>query len=304
MQDFAGKVAFITGGASGVGFGLAVAFAEADMKIVLADVRPEQLARAEAQLQSAGVQVLALELDVTDREAYARAADSVEATFGKVHVLCNNAGIGLLGSLKSARYDDWDWVLGVNVGGVVNGLQTFLPRMLAHGEGGHIVTTASVAGLFAGAGAGIYTASKMAVVGMMECLRGELAEDGIGVSVLCPHLVRTEIHQHASLRPERFGNSGYRATVAKDASDSGVKAMMDVGMDPLEVGRRVLRGIRRNDLYILTHPEIEPILRERFEAILGALPDEVPDPARVAVEAPTLHYWVYTEGRKDLEEAR
>jgi hypothetical protein len=112
------------------------------------------------------------------------------------------------------------------------------------------------------------------------------------VSVLCPHLVRTDIHQHSSLRPERFGKSGSPA----DASDPGVKAMVAVGMDPLEVGRRVLRGIQRNDLYILTHPEIEPILRERFEAMLGALPDEIPDPARVAVEAPTLHYWVYTAG--------
>jgi len=299
MRDVAGKVAFITGGASGVGFGLAVTFAQVGMKIVLADMRPEPLARAEAHLQRSGAQVLALPLDVTDRKAYSDAADRAEAAFGKVHVLCNNAGIGLLGPLKSARYDDWDWVLGVNVGGVVNGLQTLLPRMLAHGEGGHIVTTASVAGLFAGAGAGIYTASKMAVVGMMECLRGELAADGIGVSVLCPHLVRTDIHQHASLRPERFSSSGYRAAVtARGASDPGVKALVDVGMDPLEVGRRVLRGILQNDLYILTHPEIEPIVRERFEAILAALPDETPDPARVAAEAPTLHYSVYTEHKK------
>jgi NAD(P)-dependent dehydrogenase (short-subunit alcohol dehydrogenase family) len=299
MQDVAGKVAFITGGASGVGFGLAVSFAQVGMKIVLADMRPEPLARAEAHLQRSGAQVLALPLDVTDRNAYCQAADRAEAAFGKVHVLCNNAGIGLLGPLKSARYDDWDWVLGVNLGGVVNGLQTLLPRMLSHGEGGHIVTTASVAGLFAGAGAGIYTTSKMAVVGMMECLRGELAGDGIGVSVLCPHLVRTDIHQHASLRPERFSNSGYRAgATAGGASDPGVKALVDVGMDPLEVGRRVLRGILQNDLYILTHPEIEPIVRERFEAILAALPDETPDPARVAAEAPTLHYSVYTEHQK------
>jgi NAD(P)-dependent dehydrogenase (short-subunit alcohol dehydrogenase family) len=299
MRDVAGKVAFITGGASGVGFGLAVTFAQVGMKIVLADIRPEPLARAEAHLKRSGAQVLAVPLDVTDRKAYSGAADRAEAAFGKVHVLCNNAGIGLLGPLKSARYDDWDWVLGVNVGGVVNGLQTLLPRMLAHGEGGHIVTTASVAGLFAGAQAGIYTASKMAVVGMMECLRGELAEDGIGVSVLCPHLVRTEIHQHASLRPERFGGSGYNTAAAtNDVSDSSIKAIVDVGMDPLEVGRRVLRGILQNDLYILTHPEIEPIVRERFEAILAAIPDETPDPARVAAEAPTLHYSVYTEHKK------
>lgn len=300
MKDFAGKVAFITGGASGVGFGLARAFADAGMKIAIVDVRSEQLATAESMLKGYGAQVLALQLDVTDREAYARAADAVEAAFGKVHVLCNNAGIGIMGPLKSARYDDWDWVLGVNVGGVINGLQTFLPRILSHGEGGHILTTASAAGLFAGATSGIYTASKMAVVGMMECLRGELAEDGIGVSVLCPHLVRTNIQNHGRLRPDRFGDSGYGPPMvgAETDLDPHVKALVEAGMDPLEVGRRVLRGIQRNDLYILTHPEIEPIIRERFEAILSALPDEVPDPARVAVEAPTLHYWVYTEQKE------
>jgi NAD(P)-dependent dehydrogenase (short-subunit alcohol dehydrogenase family) len=252
-------------------------------------------------LEQLGATVLALQLDVTDREAYARVADSVEAAFGAVHILCNNAGIGLLGEIKSAKYDDWDWVLGVNLGGAVNGVQTFLPRMLAHGEGGHIVSTASAAGLVAGAGAGIYTASKMAIVGMMECLRGEVAQYGIGVSVLCPHLTRTDIHMHAGLRPKRFKNSGYA-----DFTDMGdfnpAKVINDVGMDPIEVGARVLRGIERDDLYILTHPEIEPIVRERFEAILAALPNETPDPKRVAAEAPTLHYAVYTEQKDKKRE--
>jgi NAD(P)-dependent dehydrogenase (short-subunit alcohol dehydrogenase family) len=291
MKDFVGRVALITGGASGLGLGMAEVFAEAGMQIVIADVSAESLAAAESRLKKRGARVLALQLDVTDRVAWARAAHTVEDTFGAVHILCNNAGIGLLGSLKSARYADWDWVLGVNLGGVVNGVQTFLPRMLAHGEGGHIVSTASAAGLIAGAGAGIYTASKMAVVGLMECLRGDLAEDGIGVSVLCPHLVRTNIYQHGSLRPERFRDPEQPFT----GSDPAVKEKVDAGMDPLEVGRRVLRGIERNDLYILTHPEIGTIVRERFEAIEASLPDEVPDPRRVAAEAPTLHYSVYTQ---------
>lgn len=294
MQDFAGKVVFITGGASGVGFGMAQAFAEAGMKVVIVDIRTEQLTRAQARLEQLGAQTLALQLDVSDRDAFARVADKVEATFGAVHVLCNNAGIGLLGTIESAKYADWDWVLGVNLGGVVNGIQTFLPRILAHGQGGHILATASAAGLFSGVGSGIYTTSKMAVVGLMECLRGEVAQHGIGVSVLCPHLVRTDIHLHASLRPDRFNDSGYaRSGTASDFDPN--KAMLEVGMDPLEIGRRVLRGIERNDLYILTHPEIEPIIRERFAAILAALPDEIPDPQRVAAEAATLHYSVYTE---------
>jgi NAD(P)-dependent dehydrogenase (short-subunit alcohol dehydrogenase family) len=236
------------------------------------------------------VEVLALELDVTNRQAFEHCADRAESVFGSVHVLCNNAGIGYLGPLRDARYEDWDWVLGVNLGGIVNGLQTFLPRIRNHRQGGHILSTASVAGLIGGANAGIYTGAKMAVVGIMECLRGELAEEGIGVSVLCPHLVRTSIHEHAALRPARF------ATAQSDAQDSeAVAAIVAAGMDPLEVARKALRGIERNDLYILTHPEIEPIVRERFNAILAAVPDEIADAERVKVEAPTLHYSVYTE---------
>lgn len=294
MNNFAGKVAFITGGASGVGLGMAHAFARAGMKLAIVDIRADELARAQAQLEQLGASVLPLQLDVTNREAFAHAADTVEAKLGPVQVLCNNAGIGLLGELRSAKYDDWDWVLGVNLGGAINGIQTFLPRMLAHGQGGHIVSTASAAGLFAGAGAGIYTTSKMAVVGMMECLRGEIAAHGIGVSVLCPHLVRTQIHLNVDLRPERFGNSGYASFTDMGDFDPG-KVINEVGMDPIELGQRVLEGIKRNDLYILTHPEIEPIIRERFEALLAALPNETPDPRRVAAEAATLHYSVYTE---------
>jgi len=290
VRDFAGKTAFITGGASGIGLAMARVFGEAGMKVVIADLGGPRLSDAEAMLKSQGVEALALELDVTSRDAFARCADRVEATFGNVHLLCNNAGIGYLGALRDAQYHDWDWVLGVNLGGVVNGLQTFLPRMRKHGRGGHILATASVAGLFSGANAGIYTGAKMAVVGIMECLRGELAEEGIGVSVLCPHLVRTNIHEHGSLRPARFGGSN-----AAEPLHEAVASMVSVGMAPLEVARKVLRGIARNDLYILTHPEIAPIVRERFGAILAAIPDEPADPERVRVEAPTLHYCVYTE---------
>ncbi len=296
MKDFAGKVAFISGGASGLGLGIAQALGEARMKVVIADMRQAALTSASDMLERLGIETFAVQLDVADRVAYARVADRVEKTFGAVHVLCNNAGIGLLGPLKDATFNDWDWVLGVNLGGVVNGLQTFLPRIRAHGQGGHVVSTASAAGLFAGAGSGIYTASKMAVVGMMECLRGELAAEHIGVSVLCPHLVRTNIHMHASMRPEHYSNAG-EGRDAEAALSAAVKSMVEVGMDPLEVGRRVVKGIERNDLYILTHPEIETIIRERFEAILAALPHDPVDPDRLRVEAPTLHYSVYTERR-------
>lgn len=296
MKDFAGKVAFITGGASGMGLGMAQIFGQAGMAVAIADLNQDRLLSAEALLKGLGINTLRVQLDVTDRDAYARAADAVEATLGAVHVLCNNAGIGFLGPLKDATYSDWDWVLGANLGGVVNGLQTFLPRIRAHGQGGHIISTASVAGLFAGANAAIYTGAKMAVVGIMECLRSELEEEGIGVSVLCPHLVRTNIYEHADLRPHGIAEEG-RLGIPGSEARAAVKAMVDVGMDPLEVGRRVLRGMERNDLYILTHPEIRSVVCERFEAILASIPDEIADPERVRVEAPTLHYPVYTEVR-------
>jgi NAD(P)-dependent dehydrogenase (short-subunit alcohol dehydrogenase family) len=285
MMNVAGKVAFVTGGVSGIGLGMAQAFAEAGMKVVVTGLRADHLKDAEATLKEIGPQVLTLRLDVTDRQAYAEVADRVEASLGPVDLLCNNAGVGMFGPLTSVTYADWDWILGVNIGGVVNGIQTFLPRMLARGKGGHILTTASAAGLFASPNAGIYTTSKMAVVGFMECLRGELRDKGVGVSVLCPHLVRTNVYAHGQLRPQEFG--------AAEAPDENFRAMLEAGMDPLEVGRRALQGILRNDLYILTHSEIGPTIRERFEALQRALPDDVPDAARLEAEAPTLHYWIY-----------
>src|SRR5215471_6535849 len=147
MDEVEGKTAFVTGGASGIGLGMATAFAAAGMNVVIADLRRDHIAAALERFTELGrsVSVHALELDVTDRDGFARAADDAERVFGNVHVLCNNAGMGILGPVTAARYDDWDWGLGVLLGGVVNGIQTFLPRLLAHGEGGHIVNTSSMA---------------------------------------------------------------------------------------------------------------------------------------------------------------
>ena len=174
MKTVTGKVAFITGGGSGIGLGMARAFHAAGMKVVIADLDQQHLDAAMAHFRAQPHTVHAIKLDVTDREAMARAADEAERVFGKVHVLCNNAGVGVFGSLLEASYDDWDWALSVNLGGAINGVQTFLPRMLAHGEGGHIVTTSSMSGLLACIG-GIYITTKYALVGYMETLRLELA---------------------------------------------------------------------------------------------------------------------------------
>jgi NAD(P)-dependent dehydrogenase (short-subunit alcohol dehydrogenase family) len=287
MKEVTGKVAFITGAGSGIGLGLARVFHAAGMKVVIADLDQQHLDAALPHFRVRPQAAHAIKLDVTDRDVMARAADEVERVFGKVHVLCNNAGVGVFGSLLEASYDDWDWALGVNVGGVINGVQTFLPRMLVHGEGGHIVTTSSMSGLLARIG-GIYAATKYALVGYMETLRAELEPHGIGVSVLCPGLVNTAIFEGENSRPARYRNTRFRALVSGEQGDVMREQVLPTGMDPMEVGQRVLRGIRRNDLYILTHPEYEAGLRERFEAILASFPLEKPPARRVAASVAVL----------------
>ena len=299
MKEVSGRVAFITGGASGMGLGMARVFSKAGMKVAIADVRRDHLDAAMNHFRGAEADVLPLQVDVADRAAVARAADETERVFGKVHVLCNNAGVGIFGPLLDATYDDWDWGLSVNLGGVINGVQTFLPRIRKHGEGGHIVTTASMSGLLGGV-AGIYVTAKYAVVGFMETLRPELEPHYIGVSVFCPGLVNTNIHEVEKLRPTQYANTSYTASAETRAEFMRAK-ILPAGMDPLEAGERVLRGIRRNDLYILTHPEYEPGVRERFAAILASFPVEgPPPPARVAAEAVVLRHPMFAAERDRL----
>jgi NAD(P)-dependent dehydrogenase (short-subunit alcohol dehydrogenase family) len=224
-----------------------------------------------------------LQVDVTDRGAMQAAADEVERKFGRIHVLVNNVGAGILMPVARATYNDWEWALDVNIRGVVNGIQSFLPKILAHGEGGHIVSTASMGGLFVGGSAGLYSATKYAVVGMMEALRADLAPLNVGVSVFCPGMLRTEFYACEDGRPERFAEPGRKL-------DETVKARVQrrfaSGMDPREAAQAVVRGIRANDLYILTHGEFAAGARERFEAILAAFPPPHTAPEdRVAVEA-------------------
>ncbi|MGN6454227.1 MAG: SDR family NAD(P)-dependent oxidoreductase, partial [Steroidobacteraceae bacterium] len=204
MKDVRGKVAFITGGASGIGLGIAGAFIDAGMRVVLADLRQDHIDQALAEFTGRGQarSVHAIRLDVTDRAAKAAAADETERVFGKVHVLVNNAGVGITGPFAGITYADWDFGLAVNLGGVINGLQTFLPRIRAHGEGGHVVNTASLAALVPMPAAFVtYVAAKAAVVAISETIRGELAAEGIGVSVLWPGPVKTKNQEVAKNRP-------------------------------------------------------------------------------------------------------
>jgi NAD(P)-dependent dehydrogenase (short-subunit alcohol dehydrogenase family) len=280
MRDFSGKVAFITGGASGVGFGMAKAFSAAGMSVVIADIRQDHLDTAMKSFPT-GTRIHPLRLDVTDREAMARAADETERVFGKVHVVCNNAGINLFNDIASATYDDWDWILGVNLGGVVNGIQTFVPRIKAHGEGGHVVNTASMASFVASGVAGIYCTSKFAVRGMSEALRWSLLPHKIGVSVLCPGLVDSAIHESEKIRPAALSA---QATVSDPKFLERLALVHQVGMTPEEIGGKVLQAMQRNDFYIFSHPEFKEELRELFDEVLAAVPNEPAPAERLAFE--------------------
>jgi NAD(P)-dependent dehydrogenase (short-subunit alcohol dehydrogenase family) len=219
--------------------------------------------------------VLILKLDVTDREAYAAAADRAEARFGKIHLLVNNAGIGVVGPVELASYGDWDWSLSVNLGGVVNGIVTILPRILAHGEGGHIVSTASMSGLMPHPGAVIYTTTKAAVIGMMEAMRGELEPKGVICSAFCPGAVATNIQESGKTRPARYAETGYAESDKSRQASGGFGHLF---MSKEEVGERVREGIEADELFICTHREFLAGVTERAEAMVAAIPEREENP--------------------------
>jgi NAD(P)-dependent dehydrogenase (short-subunit alcohol dehydrogenase family) len=283
MKDFSGKVAFVTGGAGGIGLGLAQAFLRAGMRVAIADIRREPLERASRTLGADSARLHTMALDVTDRAQVAAACEELHRVFGRVHVLCANAGVADAGYLSDTGYDDWDWMMGVNLGGVINTVTSFLPRLLEHGEDGHIVATSSMGGLTPIPQSAVYCIAKSAVIGMMEALRMELASSKIGVSVLCPGLTRTGIFATPLLRPSTAGDSKPPPPAQPAPTVSGDDPMR-LAMDPAEVGEKVVRGIRRNDLYILTHGELRDMIREQFEPILAAA--QAPAPGQVIEALP------------------
>ncbi len=221
MQNLEGKTAFVTGGASGIGLGIAKALLGAGMNVAIADIRDDHLAAATAELDG-GARVLAAKLDVTNRDQFAAVADAVEAAFGKIHLLVNNAGVAVVGPSELATFADWDWVMGVNLGGTINGIVTMLPRILSHGEGGHIVCTASMSARVPVGGTAIYSSTKAAVTSIMECMRPELEGRGVICSAFCPGAVQSNIAQAGETRPVELADSGYAAYITANAGIVGM----------------------------------------------------------------------------------
>ncbi len=278
-MDWNGKTAFITGGVSGIGFGIAQAFAAAGMRLILSYRNEEYRERAARWFADNGYAAQQyVQLDVTDRARFAEVAEQV----GKIHVLVNNAGVSVFGPTDEASYADYDWIMGVNFGGVVNGLVSFLPGIKAHQEGGHIVNVASMAAFCAGPQAGIYTASKFAVRGLTESLRYNLAPYNIGVSLMCPGLTKTNAWDSALKRPDRFAASGFPAPDRVELEQFGTA--FELGMEPLEVGEKTLAGMTANTGLILTHPDHAEDIEDIYRETMAALPDEPIPVGRAEIE--------------------
>jgi NAD(P)-dependent dehydrogenase (short-subunit alcohol dehydrogenase family) len=257
------KVGVVTGGASGIGRALAQGLAAEGMRVVVADLDEAGLAATVQAIRAAGGEALAVRTDVTRPDEVQSLADQAIHAFRGVHVLCNNAGVALWGGLEHATLRDWQWVLGVNLWGVIHGLQAFVPRMIAQREGGHILNTASMAGLIASQGLGIYNASKYAVVGLSETLAKDLRPYGIGVSVLCPMGVATQIRASERSRPTHLRNEA--------PSEAEPVELIGRTLSPETVAAMAIAAIRQNQLYVVTHEEgLEP-LRRRFQRLEQAI---------------------------------
>jgi NAD(P)-dependent dehydrogenase (short-subunit alcohol dehydrogenase family) len=272
MKNFTNKVAFVTGASAGIGYALAEAFGRAGMRVMLAGINEQNLEAALAKLRAAGITAERVQCDVASRASVQSAANATIAKFGKVHVVCNNAGVGMGGEVGKIAESDWEWVIRVNLMGVVHGTEIFAPLLAQHGEGGHIVNTSSIAGLLSSPGGEPYAATKFAVVAMSEGWRLQLAPRGIGVSVLCPGFVRTNIGSGQRNRPGGPNPGG-------DQLSALLSPFIEAGMDPKMLAARVLEAIRDDELYIFTHPELKAAVEGRFNAILEAFDRAAKSPA-------------------------
>jgi NAD(P)-dependent dehydrogenase (short-subunit alcohol dehydrogenase family) len=274
MKEFKGRVAVVTGAASGIGRGLAERFAREGMRVVMADVDEESLNRSAREIGAAGGEVLAVRTDVSRLDDVRLLAEKTLERFGGVHIVCNNAGVGGVPGTWESTEVDWEWTLGVNLWGVIHGVRAFIPIMLERGEEGHIVNTASVAGLIAGAGGPAYTVSKFGVVALSESLYYELqaaAHGRIKVSVLCPALTNTRILESGRLHPSG-PQPAPPAGTPEAAMFEMLKGIFATGMDPSETAGHVIDAIANERFYILTHPEHNAVIEARVRAIVNGDP--------------------------------
>jgi NAD(P)-dependent dehydrogenase (short-subunit alcohol dehydrogenase family) len=277
MKDLQGKTAFITGGASGMGLAMAEAFGREGMNVMIADIEADVAIRQAEALRAKQIRAECVQVDVTSRNSLRQGALATISKFGKVHVVANNAGIGSGGPLGSVPEGDWDWVIDVNLKGVVYGMEVFAPLIESHGEGGHFVNTASMAGHISPSGMEPYCATKFAVVAMSEGWRQQLEPKNIGVSVLCPGLVNTNIYN--ARRNRQNATYGEKDKDFGQANLEQSRQWMAAGIDPLVVGQRVVEGVKDNDMYIFTHVEYEGPVRQRFERIMAGFEKSKQSPA-------------------------
>jgi len=273
MKDFNGKVAFITGGASGAGFGQAKVFSEAGCKVVIADIRKDHLDEAKAYFKEKKVKVHAIQLDITDRKAYTEAADEVEKIYGSPpQLLFNTAGVNTFGPPEASTFEDFDWVLGVDLGGVINGMVIFVPRMIKAGKGGHIVTVSSWGGFLASSGCTPYSVAKAAVNMLMECYYTALKPYGIGVTCLCPTNIRSNIGEAVYTRPEHLKNTGYNVNEKTIALLRSIHAQ---GMDPVELAQILKKGIENEQLFVLPFTDDpEGAMKQHCETLVNYVTPE------------------------------
>lgn len=241
------------------------------MRVAIGDVRQDHLAIARSELAEYGERLFALDLDVARSEDWERAADAIARRFGALNVLCLNAGIGVMGTILDSRIGDWRWLTEVNLAGVTNGLEAFLAQILGHGEPAHILATSSMGGLTVAAQGGIYSCAKFGVSALMECLHAATSGTAVGVSLLCPAAVNTNIFDHDGMRPSRHDDSGLVAPAEAAAALRDMsRKILSRGVDPLTLGRRVVAAMARGDFYIFTDAAVEPVLRLRRDALISA----------------------------------
>jgi NAD(P)-dependent dehydrogenase (short-subunit alcohol dehydrogenase family) len=269
MQELENRVAVITGGGSGIGEALALACADARMDVVVGDVEPEKAEAVAGAVRERGRRALGVHVDVSDPEAVEHFAERTYAELGACHLLCNNAGVLAVGALHERTLEDWRWLLGVNLHGVIHGIRSFVPRMIASGDAGHIVNTCSSTSLFALPANGAYATTKFAVLGLTETLRLELEEYGIGVSALCPGGVKTEIIRSERNRPSELGSSKLSRKDV-DRLIAGGDEANQTAIQPARVAELVLDAVRQNQFYIITHPGSKPLVQKRTDELLAA----------------------------------